>query len=91
MPITSSAKKALRASDNKRGFNMAKKQAIVKITREFRKLVSFGKIKEAEGLIPSIQKIFDKAEKTNYLKKNASSRYKSRIMQVLNKAKAVKK
>ncbi len=80
MAITSSAKKALRAGDRKRVFNLRTKAAIDTPLKQFRKLVADKKAKEAKALILSLYKALDKAAKRNFIKKNTASRYKSRIM-----------
>jgi small subunit ribosomal protein S20 len=85
MPITSSAKKALRASKKKRVFNLRRKGAIEKILKEFRKRVSAKDKTAAAKLIPSIYQNLDKAVKTDYLKANAAARTKSRVMAALKK------
>ncbi|MES2471064.1 MAG: 30S ribosomal protein S20 [Patescibacteria group bacterium] len=78
MPITSSAKKALRASLKKRVFNLRRKSAIDRNLKELRDLVAAKKAKEAQALLPALYKALDKAAKTNLIKKNAASRMKSR-------------
>lgn len=85
MAITSSAKKALRAGAKKRVNNLRTKAAIDTPMKQFRKLITEKKIKEAKALIPSIYKALDKAAKRNYIKKNAASRYKSRVMSAAKK------
>jgi ribosomal protein S20 len=85
MAITSSAKKALRAGDKKRVFNLRTKVAIDTPLKAFRKFIVEKKIKEAKVLIPLIYKALDKAAKRNYIKKNTASRYKSRIMSAIKK------
>lgn len=85
MAITSSAKKALRASKKKRVFNLRRKSAIEKQLKDFRKLVVAKKKAEAEKMIPSLYQALDKAVKTNYVKANTSARLKSRAMASLKK------
>ncbi len=85
MAITSSAKKALRAGEKKRVYNLRTKAAMDAPMKEFRRLVAEKKGKEAKALIPSIYKALDKAAKKNLIKKNAASRYKSRIMAAAKK------
>lgn len=80
MAITSSAKKALRASAKKRVFNLRTKTSIDAPLKEFKKLVAQKKISEAKALVPSLYKAFDKGAKRKYLKANTAARYKSRIM-----------
>ncbi len=85
MPITSGAKKALRAGENKRTFNLRTKGAIDVPLKNFRKLILAKNTKEAEALVPTIYKALDKAAKRKYIKANTASRYKSRIMASLKR------
>lgn len=80
MPITKSAKKAIRASARKRVFNLARqenlKEAIkaLKIAPKDKKVVS-------EALADAYQAI-DKAAKRGIIKKNAASRKKSQMAKI---------
>ncbi|HTK33530.1 MAG TPA: 30S ribosomal protein S20 [Candidatus Paceibacterota bacterium] len=85
MAITSSAKKALRASKKKRVFNLRRKSDIEKNVKAFRKLVLAKDKAAATKLVPVIYQALDKAVKTGYIKVNASSRTKSRVMAALAK------
>jgi ribosomal protein S20 len=85
MPITSSAHKALRASEKKRVFNIRRKNVIEKQIKEFRKLIAAKNKAGAEKLVSSIYKSLDKAAKTHYIKANTASRTKSRVMAALKK------
>ncbi len=85
MAITSSAKKALRASSRKRVYNLRTKAAIDLPLKKFRKLILAKNTKEAEALVPSLYQALDKAAKRNLIKKNTAARYKSRIMSALKK------
>jgi ribosomal protein S20 len=85
MPITSSAHKALRASNKKRVFNIRRKSTIEKQLKEFRKLLASKNKKDAAVMIPSIYQALDKAVKTSYIKANTASRTKSRVMAALKK------
>jgi len=87
MPITSSAKKALRVSEKKQIFNARRSNAIEKSAKAIKKLITANKIKEAEKMLPELYQAIDKAVKVKFLKKNAGARYKSRITLSLNKAK----
>jgi small subunit ribosomal protein S20 len=87
MPITTSAKKALRGSKRKRVFNMRKKDQVYKTVKKFKKLVAEKKVKEAEKMFPQIQKVFDKAAKTGLIKKNTAGRKKARLSKMVVKAK----
>lgn len=90
MPITSSAKKALRASKHKAVFNLKRKDAISDIVKKVKKLISTKNIKEAEALLPTAFKAIDKAWKTNLIHGNTASRKKSRLAKMLAKAVASK-
>jgi ribosomal protein S20 len=85
MAITSSAKKALRAAKKKRVFNLRRKSEYEKQVKEFRRLVAAKNKTGAEKLIPSVYQALDKAVKTGYIKVNAASRTKSRVMAALKK------
>ena len=86
MPITSSAKKALRASKKKRVFNIRRSNAIEKEMKNFRRLIAAKKIDEATKLVPAIYQALDKAVKTHLIKANTSSRTKSRVMAAIKRA-----
>ena len=85
MPITSSAKKALRNSARKRVFNLARKTKVKNTLKEFKKLIADKKVAEAKALMPKVQKELDKAVKTGLIKKNNASRKKSRVAKALKK------
>jgi len=82
MPITSSAKKALRASKRKRVFNLRRKNEMQNVIKEYKKLIFAKKINEAQKLIPKLQKAIDKAAKRGLIKKNTAARKKSRLIQI---------
>jgi len=90
MPITSSAKKALRASKHKAVFNAKRRDAVSDTVKKVKKLITTKSVKEAEALIPKAFQAIDKACKTNLIHKNTASRKKSRLAKMLAKAKAVK-
>lgn len=90
MPITSSAKKALRAGAQKRVYNLRTKAAIDLPMKKFLKLISEKKVKEAKALVPVLYKALDKGAKRKYLKSNAAARYKSRIMGAIKRVEGVK-
>lgn len=85
MPITSSAKKALRSSRRKREFNVVRKDKMKSTVKEYKKLISEKKTKEAEAFLSKVYKEIDKAAKGGILKKNAASRKKSRFAKKLTK------
>lgn len=83
MPITSSAKKALRSSKRKKFFNLRRKNEMQSVIKQYKKLVSAKKADEAKKLIPKLQKAIDKAEKRGIIKKNTASRKKSRLLKII--------
>lgn len=85
MPITKSAKKALRVSFRRKAINLVKKNKIKKILKQERELVAQKKVEEAKKLIPELYKTLDKAAKSGLIKKNTADRKKSRIAQLINK------
>jgi small subunit ribosomal protein S20 len=86
MPITRSAKKALRQSDRKGVFNARRKNKMDDAVKKIKKLVSAKKVDEAKTLLASAYKAIDKATKGKTIKKNNASRTKSRLAQMLKKA-----
>lgn len=91
MPITSSAKKALRASKHKAVYNARSKSTLSDTVKKVKKLVSANQITEAEALLPTAYKNIDKACKINLIHKNTASRKKSRLTIMVAKAKTAKK
>ena len=85
MAITSSAKKALRASKKKRVFNLRTKSNIERNLKAFRRFVADKNKGEAQKLVSTIYQTLDKAAKTGYIKFNTASRTKSRVMAALKK------
>ena len=86
MPITSSAKKALRASLRKKVFNDRRKREMRAAIKNLQILVGEKKRDEARALLPKAYTAIDKAEKRGVIKKNAASRKKSRLTALVNKA-----
>lgn len=81
MPITTSAKKALKKNLAQRKINKEKKETIKKTKKEYLNLIKTGKIEEAKKILPNLYQLVDKAAKTNLIKKNKASRLKSRWAQ----------
>ncbi len=88
MPITKSAKKALRASDRKAVFNLRRKRAVKSEVKNIQNLIKAGKADEAKKSLPAAYKALDKAAKMNTITKNHASRRKSRLAQAIKKASA---
>ena len=85
MAITSSAKKAHRASLRKRVFNLRRKQAIESVVKKIKKLLAEKKLTDAQKLLPLAYKAYDKAAKEFTIKKGAADRKKARLAKFLNR------
>jgi len=86
MPITKSAKKALRQNIRRRERNLVWKNKIKKLIKEVRILVSEKKSEEAKKLMPLVFKTVDKGAKVGVLKKNTAARIKSRLTKLAQKS-----
>lgn len=84
MPITASAKKAMRQSLRRKAQNLKRKNAYKNTIKELRSLVTAGKKNEARTLLPKVYKSLDKAAKTRVLKKNKAARLKSSATKLVN-------
>ena len=85
MPITKSAKKAIRQNIRRKARNLVYKNKMKALIKEARSLVLGKKTEEAKKLLPQVYKILDKAAKVGVIKKNNASRRKSRIAKLINK------
>ncbi len=85
MPITTSAKKALRSAAKKRAFNLRRKSAVADVVKEMKKLALAGKKAEARALFAKVAQAIDKAAKRGVIKKNAAARKKSRLSALLKR------
>jgi len=85
MPITKSAKKALRQNAGRKARNLVYKKKMRGLIKQVRILVEEKKIEEAKKLLPQIYKTLDKTAKVGIIKKNTAGRKKSRITKLVNK------
>jgi len=85
MPITKSAKKALRQNVKRKARNIIYKKKMRSLIKKVRVLVKENKTKEAKNLLPQVFKILDKSAKVKVIKKNTASRKKARITKLINK------
>lgn len=85
MPITKSAKKALRQNARRKARNLVYKKKMRGLIKQVRTLVEEKKTEEAKKLLPQIYKILDKTAKVGIIKKNTAGRKKSRITKLVNK------
>jgi small subunit ribosomal protein S20 len=82
MPITKSAKKALRGSLVKKAVNDRRKKALKESIKGIEKLVKEKKKDEAKKLLPGAYSAIDKAAKKGVIKKNNASRKKARLSKI---------
>jgi small subunit ribosomal protein S20 len=82
MPITKSAKKALRGSLVKQAMNNRNKKAVKEAIKSIEKLVKEKKGSEAKKLLPSAYSAIDKAAKKGVFKHNTASRKKARLSKI---------
>lgn len=87
MPITASAKKALRQNIRRRARNLQRASRIKEAIKTYRRLIAAKKIDEAKTQLNIVYKTLDKVAKTGYIKKNTASRKKSRLAKLLSKVK----
>jgi small subunit ribosomal protein S20 len=85
MPLTKSAKKALRQSLRRRKHNLFYKRKIKALIKEVEILISEKKKEEAQKLLPQIYKVLDKAAKEKVIKKNTADRKKSNLAKKISK------
>ncbi|PCI21388.1 30S ribosomal protein S20 [Candidatus Wolfebacteria bacterium] len=82
MAITSSAKKAHRASLQKRVYNLRRKKNLKEAIKGIENLLKEKKVSEAKKLLPDAYKAIDKAAKRGIIKPNTASRKKSRLSRI---------
>lgn len=85
MAITKSAKKAIRQSARKAGYNKIYKIKIKKLIKKALVFVSKKEFSDAKKILPEIYKALDKAAKVGVIKKNNASRHKSRLTKLIDK------
>ena len=85
MAITTSAKKAHRASLKKHVFNVRRKRVLTEATKDVKKLMVTDAKEARESLSKAYQAI-DKAAKRGIIKKNTASRKKSRLAAAVKRA-----
>jgi small subunit ribosomal protein S20 len=82
MPITQSAKKAVRGSLRKKAFNDQRKRAMKEIIKKIEKISKTDK-KEGLKMLSSAFKTIDKAAQKGVIKKNNAARKKSRLSRLV--------
>jgi len=79
MPITKSAKKALRQNIRRRKENLERKVKMKDVLKKYRQLLAAHKTEEAKNFLPQIYKTLDKMAKVNFIKEGKANRIKSRL------------
>lgn len=87
MPITRSAKKALRQAARRREQNIRRKEAYKNEIKKIKRLVSAKKNADAGQTLNALYRALDKAAKTGVIAKNKASRLKSRLTKLVQKKK----
>jgi len=82
MPITQSAKKAIRGSLRKKAFNDQRKRVMKEIMKKIEKIAKTDKA-EALKMLSGAFKAIDKAAKGGVIKKNNAARKKSRLSKLI--------
>jgi len=85
MPITKSAKKALRGSTRKRVINQKRKENMKSSVKDVKKLLIDKKAKEAKTALSLAYQAIDRAAKRGVIKKNTAARKKSRLSAEIKK------
>ncbi len=86
MPITKSAKKALRQNKKRKQENSVFKRKMKDIIKKIEKALKEGKPEEAKKILPDAYKAIDKSAKKGIIKKNTASRKKSKLARMLKNA-----
>lgn len=85
MPITKSAKKALRQNVRRHAMNLERKKKLHETLKKFRKLAASGQLEEAKKFLPQVYKNLDKMTKVGFIKRGKADRLKSRLSKKLAK------
>lgn len=85
MPITKSAKKALRQNKKRRARNLKQSRLFKDEIKSLKQFISTKDKKNALEILPKVYKAIDKAVKTNLLQQNTAARMKSRLTKIVNK------
>ncbi len=83
MPITSSAKKAIRVSKRKKLVNDRRTRDMKDTIKKLEKAVKAGKKDEAVKMMSAAFQAVDKAAKRGVIKKNTAGRKKSRLARLV--------
>lgn len=87
---TKSSKKALRQSFRRKKQNLQRKTNLKKAIKTYQRFIKDHKLEEAKKSLSQVYKLADKTAKANTIKKGKADRIKSRLTQLLVKAKSSK-
>ncbi|MFY9463241.1 MAG: 30S ribosomal protein S20 [Candidatus Sungiibacteriota bacterium] len=90
MPITQSAKKALRQSVRRHRQNLKRKGAFTDAAKIVKKMALSGKTSDTKEALSRLYAALDKAAKAHAIAKNKASRLKSRLTKLLAKQPSAK-
>jgi len=82
MPITKSAKKAIRGTARKKAVNDRRRRTMKEVIKKMEKTAKIDKA-AASAMLPNAYKAIDKAAKGNIIKKNNAARKKSRLTRIV--------
>lgn len=83
MPITSSAKKAIRVSKRKKLINDRRTKNMKEAIKKLEKSIKAGKKDEAAKMLSAAFQAVDKAAKRGVIKKNTAGRKKARLSRLV--------
>jgi small subunit ribosomal protein S20 len=83
MAITKGAKKAHRASQKKRVYNIRRKKTLHDTVQALRREIAVGAVDKAHALTAATQKAIDKAAKRGVIKPRTAARKKSRLARAI--------
>lgn len=83
MPITSSAKKALRQNIARKAENTKQRNALKRAIKDFKKTLAAGDAQKAADLLTKVYKTLDKAAKRGVINRGTADRLKSRLTKKL--------
>ena len=86
MAITSSAKKAIRASEKKRIFNIRRKNALHDAVKDVARAAAAGDSAAAAKLLPAAYQAVDKAAKRGVIKSSTAARKKAGLARLVRAA-----
>lgn len=83
MPITSSAKKAMRQTRKRTLINRKNKETLKDAIKKYRKLITAKNLDDAKKALPALHQVIDKSAKNKVIKKNTAQRLKSRLSKLV--------